>query len=284
MPAERTAESRLHFRILEDIARDLSGDINFPTCLDAAILIRDTLKDPEVNLDRAAQVIGVEPLIASKLLRLANSVSYNPSGTAIGDLTSAVRRLGFDVVRTTSLAVALDQMLKSRNLSTYDDIARQAWENSIQVAATSRVLARRLGRVAPDAAMLAGLVHNIGVFYLLFRAAEYPEYRTDRAAMIALLAGWGTSIGESLLHILGLPENIIQAVCDADRPCQAETPCTVRDILYFAKLLADNTPEWQAEHVGTDESATRMADKARYADLLNEAAEDIAELRAALGA
>ena len=105
-----------HFRILEDIARDLSGDVNFPTCMDAAILVRNTLRDPYASLPRVVQVIGVEPLISSKLLKLANSVAYNPSGNSITELAPAINRLGFEVVRTTSLAVAMDQMLKSRNL------------------------------------------------------------------------------------------------------------------------------------------------------------------------
>jgi hypothetical protein len=34
--------------------------------------------------------------------------------------------------------------------------------------------------------MLAGLVHDIGIFYLLYRAAEYPEYRRDLAATFEL--------------------------------------------------------------------------------------------------
>lgn len=284
MPAEKSAESTLHFRILEDIARDLSGDINFPTCMDAAIMVRNTLKDPYVNLDRVALAIGVEPLISSKLLRLANSVSYNPSGVAIRELSSAIGRLGFEAVRTTSLAVAMDQMLKSRNLAGYDEIARQAWELSIQVAAIARVLARRLGRVNPDEAMLAGLVHNIGVFYLLYRAAEYPEYRTDKPAMLALLHGWEASIGESLLHILGLPESITDAVRDQGETRSVETPCTVRDVLYFAKLLAGGRQEWQPEQFSPAEIEARNADQARYADLLKEAEEDIQELRSALAA
>lgn len=284
MPAEKSAESTLHFRILEDIAHDLSGDINFPTCMDAAIMVRNTLKDPCVNLDRVALAIGVEPLISSKLLRLANSVSYNPSGVAIRELSGAIGRLGFEAVRTTSLAVAMDQMLKSRNLAGYDEIARQAWEFSIQVAAIARVLARRLGRVNPDEAMLAGLVHNIGVFYLLYRAAEYPEYRTDKPAMLALLHGWEASIGESLLHILGLPESITDAVRDQGETRNVETPCTVRDVLYFAKLLAGGPQEWQPGQFSPAEIKARNADQARYADLLEEAEEDIQELRSALAA
>ena len=274
----------IHFRILEDIARDLSGDINFPTCLDAAILVRNSLKDPFASSEQVVQAIGIEPLISSKLLRLANSVSYNPAGERISDLGAVVRRLGFDIVRTTSLAVAMDQMLKSKNLSAYDRIARKTWENSLQVAAIARVLARHLGRVKPDEAMLAGLVHNIGVFYLLYRAAEYPEYRNDEKAMFELLAGWHEGIGESLLHILGVPASITDAVRDQSHLQSTESPCSIGDILYFAIALASNDLPWRRSTMSDEETAQREADRARYIDLLKEAEEDITELRGALSA
>ncbi len=272
----------IHFRILEDIARDLSGDINFPTCMDAAILVRNTLKDPVANLEKVVQAVGIEPLISSKLLRLANSVAYNTSGKAITDLSSAISRLGFEAVRTTSLAVAMDQMLKSRNLAAFDDIAHKAWEHSIRVAAIARVLARRLGRINPDEAMLAGLVHDIGIFYLLYRAAEYPEYRANRSAMLELLQGWHEGIGESLLHILGIPDRITEAVRDHDRLQNVETPCSVRDVLYFANLLAGSDVEWLPNDIPADEAELREADRERYIDLLNEAEDDIRELHSAL--
>ena len=276
-------DPRIHFRILEDIARDLSGDINFPTCMDAAILVRNTLTDPMTSIERVVQVVGIEPLISSKLLRLANSVSYNPSGKRVTDLAAAIGRLGFEVVRTTSLAVAMDQMLKSRNLAAYDDLAHQAWEHSLQVAAIARVLARRIGRVKADEAMLAGLVHDIGVFYLLFRAAEYAEYRGNREAMIDLIRGWHESIGESLLHILGLPDHITEAVRDHDQPQNIETPSSIRDVLYFANLLAmDNQCALLTEIAPA--ASEPAVDRGRFADLLEEAAEDIRELRAALAA
>ncbi len=271
-----------HFRILEDIARDLSGDVNFPTCMDAAILVRNTLRDPYANINRVVQVVGIEPLISSKLLKLANSVAYNPSGKSISELSTAVSRLGFEAVRTTSLAVALDQMLKSKNLSAFDDISQNAWEHSLRVAAIARVLARRIGRINPDEAMLAGLVHDIGIFYLLYRAAEYPEYRESHAAIVELISGWHEGIGESLLHILGLPESITDAVRDHDQLQNVETPCSVRDILYFANLLAGCDVEWTHPLVDESEIAARAADRERYAALVEEAEEDIAELRAAL--
>lgn len=275
---------KAHFRILEDIARDLSGDVNFPTCLDAAILVRNTLKNPFANLQQVVLAIGVEPLISSKLLRLANSAAINPGGQRIADLSAAIGRLGFDIVRTTSLAVAMDQMLKSRHLAGYDNIARQTWEYSIQVAAIARVLARHLGRVNPDEAMLTGLVHNIGVFYLMYRAAEYPEYRNNEPAMIELLVGWHEGIGESLLHILGIPAQITDAVRDQNLIRNFESPCTLADVLYFAKQLADGKPLWQQACLNGDDAAAQEESRLRYADLLHEAEEDILDLRAALSA
>lgn len=276
--------SSIHFRILEDIARDLSGDVNFPTCLDAAVIIRNALQDPLASTEQVVQAIGIEPLISSKLLRLANSVSYNPSGKQVSDLGAVVGRIGFNIVRTTSLAVAMDQMLKSKNLTAYRQIAKKTWEQSVQVAAIARVLARHLGRISPEEAMLVGLVHNIGVFYLLFRAADYPEYSNSEATMVELLAGWHAEIGESLLHALGVPSSITDAVRDQDHLRSVETPCTTGDVLYFAIALAGNGLPWQNRPISAEEEAKRETDRARYIDLLNEADEDIAELRSALSA
>lgn len=281
---DTTASPSLHFRILEDIAKDLSGEVNFPTYLDASLTVRNILKDPLVSIDKVTQVVSVEPLISAKLLRLANSVMYNRSGQNLSDLRQAIARVGFETVRTTSLSVAMEQMLRSRNLSAFEDIARLTWEHSVQVAAIARVLARRLGRINPEDAMLAGMVHDIGVFYLLYRAAEYPEYRDNRQTLIDLVIGWHESIGESLLNTLGLPEHIINAVREHDQLKHVANPCTLADILYFANLLAGGNFEWLGMESDPGKTEQAAADRARYEDLVEEAWDDIREIQATLNA
>jgi HD-GYP domain-containing protein (c-di-GMP phosphodiesterase class II) len=49
------------------------------------------------------------------------------------------------------------------------------WEHSAQVAALSRVIARKITKVDPETAMFAGIVHEVGNFYLLSRAEEFPS-------------------------------------------------------------------------------------------------------------
>lgn len=275
------AATTAHLRLLEDITRDLSGEVNFPTCLDAAVGIRNALRDPFASLDRVARAIGGEPLIASKLLRLANSTTYNPGGRASGDLATAIRRLGFEVVRATALAVALEQMLASRRNTRNERIGRDAWEHSIEVAAIARVLARRIGRINPEEALLAGLVHDIGVFYLLFRTTDRPEY-ADETLLMDLLRGWHEEIGIALLQQLGLPDSLVAAIRGHDHPHDTAAPCSLGDVLYFANLLAGDDRDWTPDDLTPDERAVRTADRARQAGLLDEAADDIASLRSAL--
>jgi HD-like signal output (HDOD) protein len=270
----------IHFRILEDIARDLSGEVNFPTYLDASISVRNALKDPMVSISKIGQVVSVEPLIVARLLKLANSIAYNPMGREITDLKYAIQRVGFETVRITSLAVAMEQMINSRSVGEFDDIARHTWEHSLTVASIGRILARRIGRINADDAMLVGIVRNIGVFYLLFRASSYPEY-SSRENIISLINGWHDSIGENLLAVLGVPAHIVNALHEHSRKKPNASPCSLSDILYFACLLAENKCPWLSYSAAAN-SPQAADDRNRYQDILEEAADDIREIRHAL--
>lgn len=277
-------QDNVHFSILQDIARDLSGDVNFPICLDSAIMVRNTLRDPLADIGRITRAVGLDPLISSKLLRLANSVAYTANGKPIADIGIAIQRLGIEVVRTISLAVAMDQMLNARRVAGFQRLSREVWEHSVHVAAIARVLARRLGRINPDEAMLAGLVHDLGVFYLLYRAVDYPHYRENEALTMELLRDWHEEIGETLLDMLELPPTIKEAVRQHEHLDNVEGPFSLCNILYFANLLAGGDQEWMPPNLSEAQQARREAITSDYFDLLAEAAEDIVSLKAALSA
>lgn len=269
-------------RILEDIAREFLGNATFPTCLDAAMMVRDLLRDPDVTLEKVAQHIGIEPLIAGKLLRLANAVPYNPSGRPVTELKTAIVRLGFEAVRTVALAVVMEQMLRTREAPAVSAASRMLWENSLHVAAIARLLARQHGGVHPEEAMLAGLVEKMGVFYLLYRAAEYPIYTHDPAALEQLLADGGYRwICECILEALGLPTVILRMIRDQSGVGGLSGPPRPEQILNLANRLAPATPVWmQPPGVGILGEAEREP----YLPLLEQAARDVEELRTALSA
>lgn len=276
------------FKILEDIARDLSGkEITFPTFLDITFQVRSALKDPNLNVEQLAKLVGAEPLMSTKIIRMANSVALNPSGREIADVKNGIIRVGMEAVRTVSFAVAMEQLLCSKQMKPFEDISRRLWEHTAHVAALSRVLARKIAKINGDEAMFTGLVHDIGVFYLMSRAAGFPELVADKAELHALLAGWHDSIGHALLSALGSPESVLLAVQEHETPREIKEIKTLSDVLYIANKIANRTSRWRdPEYDGEVDTSMleSLFDADTLASIVEESEEEVASLKTALGA
>lgn len=275
------------FKILEDIAKDLSGDqISFPTFLDITFQVRTALKDENLSVEKLAKLVGAEPLMSAKIIRMANSVALNPSGREVADVKSAIVRVGMEAVRTVSFAVAMEQLLKSKQMQPFEGISQRLWEHTAHVAALCRVLARKLAKINGDEAMFAGLVHDIGVFYLMSRAAGFPEMVADKPALYDLLVGWHDNIGHALLSALGLPESVLIAVQEHETDREIKEIKSLPDVLYVANKIANRAVSWRDPEfdVGVDTSMLdSMFDPEALAEIIEESEEEVLSLKAALG-
>jgi putative nucleotidyltransferase with HDIG domain len=228
---------RRAFQFLQEIAGDLSGNgITFPTFIDATVKVRSALSDPNIDAGRLAQVVSGEPMLATKLVRMANSAALNPSGRQVADVRTAVMRVGFNAVRSTAAAVAVQQVRASKDLAPFAAEAERAWRHSLDVAAIAYVLARALTKLNPDEALFAGLVHDIGRFYLLSRAARHPELIEHRDELEAIVAEWHPSIGEAILEGQGLPELLVAAVANHELGEYRFPPKSLTDVVTLANL------------------------------------------------
>jgi putative nucleotidyltransferase with HDIG domain len=226
------------FRFLEHLAADLSkGEVTFPTFIDATVKVRLAVNDPSVTADRLARIISAEPLLSAKVVKLANSAALNQTGKEISDLKKAVLRVGFAAVRTTAVAVAMEQLVASKDLEAFRQTSQTVWQHSLDVAAISYVLARKLTKLNPDEAMFAGLVHDIGHFYLMSRASKYPELTEHSEELGPLLQEWHASVGHAVLDALGLPEGILKAVDEHELPNYSMPPRNLSDVLIAANVL-----------------------------------------------
>jgi len=240
------------FQMLEDIAKELSGEVVFPTYFDAVLRLRKLLQDPNETIGGIATAVSLEPLISAKLLHLANSVAFNPQGNQVVDLKSAVSRLGLNAVRSAALSIVMAQLLRAKGMASFADLTHKLWEHSIHTAAAARVLAREHTRFNADEAMLAGLIHDLGAFYMLYRATQYEELRERPDTVRYLIVQWHESIGISLLNALGLPEEIVNATEDHDRLRPApETLRTLSDVIYVANMLSGGHFEWLMQDLGS---------------------------------
>lgn len=226
-----------HAVLMSDIHRDLiGGDSTFPSSVQLAVAIRQALDQEDVSTHELTRLISAEPLLAAKLVRLANCVTFNPSGQPIFDIQQAIARVGFNAVRSVALATAIAQLKAAPTVPHFIQQAQTAWQRCVQLAALSRLLAKAQKGCHPDEAMLCGLVSEIGVFYLLSRAGAYADYVQSAAATQDLLLQYGESVTVRFLSRLGLPGNIVQAIASPDLP-DIHPAKTLRSILCEARRL-----------------------------------------------
>ncbi|AYH44041.1 HDOD domain-containing protein [Azoarcus sp. DN11] len=270
------------FHMLEDIAGELSHKLVFPTCFDLTIRLRELLDDPEVPIEKISAAVSLDPLISSRLLSVANSVLNRRNGPPVKDLQGAVMRIGTKSVRALALSLAMKQLLLGKGLTDFDGISTRLWKHSVTSAAACTVLAQKFGRVTPDQAMFAGLVHDLGASYMLYRAAQYEELRERPDTVRHLVYQWHESIGESLLFSLGIPEDIAVATRDHDHPRPVpEYPRNLADIIYIGNVMAGGHFEWMNKDY--DSAAQERAKLGEaYLALTDEVESMAQELHAAL--
>ncbi|QLI81373.1 HDOD domain-containing protein [Chitinibacter fontanus] len=274
--ADQLNEERL--AMLIDIAKELEGEVIFPICFDASVQISTVMKSKTASIQRIAHEIQKDPLITAKILKLSNSVVYNPMGKMIAELNSALTRVGMETARSVALACAMQQLIRSRDLTAFDELSSRLWIHSLKTSMIARVIARRLTRVNPEVAMLAGLVHDLGAFFMLDRAGRYPELIERPKTVEYLVAQWHESVGNILLDSLGLPEEIVAAVNELDQPRNfIETPRTLSDVVYIANLFAGGFEEMRKLDIPNLQEPKELS-YAKYTDLSAEMEEACQEM------
>ena len=233
------------FEMLADIAKELSGEVIFPTYFDAVLRLRKVLQDSSLSITEIAAAVSMEPLIGAKLLHLANSVAFNPAGLEVVDLKSALTRLGVNAVRTTAMSIVMSQLMRAKGMANFAELTHALWDHSIKTAAAARIIAKNLTRLNPEEAMLAGLIHDLGAFYMLYRATQYEELRHRPDSVKYLIIQWHESIGVSLLNAIGIPEEIVDATVDHDQVRPTPSPIrSLPEVVYVANMLAGGHFEW----------------------------------------
>jgi HD-like signal output (HDOD) protein len=139
-------------------------------------LIMARLCDPESTAHDVAQVIGQEPGLAARVLRVANSAYYGATGT-VATLERAFVLLGVDAVRGIAAAACLNRAtVRAIQASPIKIEAMQ--RHAVAVACAAESLARVSHRSLAAEAFIAGLLHDFGVTLQL---------QVDRARLLEVI-------------------------------------------------------------------------------------------------
>lgn len=117
--------------------------------------------DPSSTSDDMLEVLSSDPALATRVLKVVNSAFYGRP-RQVATTYAAIQLLGVSAIRNIAVAASLTRIYRGgRTVAGFD--AASLWMHSVAVGAAARRLALLNGKCAPDEAMLAGLLHDVGV-------------------------------------------------------------------------------------------------------------------------
>ena len=138
-----------------------------PTIPDVALTVWRELEDLECNLARAAELIARDPVLASQVIKIANSPAFG--GVRQASVSGAILRLGLQetsrIVSTVSIMASIQELPEPLTPQDF-------WMLGLGTALTARNLAGELKYDNIDEVYLAGLVHCMGDGML---ALNFPD-------------------------------------------------------------------------------------------------------------
>lgn len=136
-----------------------------------------SLRDPDSSAKDYVAIVNKDPVMSAAVLRLANSVYFNPIGAYIGDIERAVIKLGIDGLRSV-LSAAVMQPIIQRDSPYFTHTGQRLWTHSLNTAVACEIIghARRQERFK---VYLMGLVHDIGKITLFSELCKQYKLNGD---------------------------------------------------------------------------------------------------------
>jgi putative nucleotidyltransferase with HDIG domain len=147
---------------IERHLRSRIDDDSFPVPTMPRVVVRclEMIRRPDISLERVAKVLETDPLLAARVVRVANSARFAGLQAAT-NLLHAITRLGVRELEAVFLEAAVRQLFESSD-PRIAEACRGIWRHSRAVALVAREVAVLAGAGHAEDAYLAGLLHDVG--------------------------------------------------------------------------------------------------------------------------
>ena len=154
-------EQSTRAEVIKDIERQINNLPAFSVVVSKVLRVVD---NPISSARDIEKVVKYDQVLASKILKMANSAYYGYAGK-ISTLSQGVVILGLNTLRALLLTVSASKIMNKKLLG-YRLEEGRFWEHSVLTALGSRDLANKLRYKNPEEAFVGGLLHDIGKLVL----------------------------------------------------------------------------------------------------------------------
>jgi putative nucleotidyltransferase with HDIG domain len=146
-------------------------DLSVPMLPDQAQRVLQLVGDPDVTIATLAAVVSKDPVLATRVLGMANSALYGAMAP-LRSVADAVVRLGTRTVRNVVVTVSMQSQFKSPEV--YGAEGARFMEHAVGTAYVAHLVAEKV-RADVEEAFLCGLLHDIGKLVILKTAHQYQK-------------------------------------------------------------------------------------------------------------
>lgn len=201
-------------------------------------LLLQQLRDPNASAREYVAVIRQDPVVAAAVLKIANSVYFNPYRKKIENFEHAVATLGIEGLRLVLSTAVLQPIVRGQN----SKLPQRIWDQSLACAVCCQQLALR-AHVDPFKAYLLGLIHDVGVVTLFnqlqLRSAEFLGSQAPSPALLMQLVD---ELAQPLTYWIAqdwqLPPDIVRALAAQAEPPNDKQP-VLSEILRRANCIGE---------------------------------------------
>lgn len=226
-------------------AQDLvNGSLELASLPEVVMRTIDLINDPNTSAAAIGQVLGEDPGLTARLLKIVNSPFYGfPS--RIDTVSRAITVIGtlelLDLILATSVVKAF------RGVPTELVDMDSFWEHSLYTGLVARVLAGRLRAPNTERYFIAGLLHDIGSLAMYMQIPDSATTILRRArAEIAPLHGIEREtlgfdhgeVGAELMQAWHLPDSLVEAIRFHHTPEQSEQHRLETALVHLADVIA----------------------------------------------
>jgi len=182
----------------QELAHALATIGEIPPIPEVASRVMTAVSEPSTSADDLRQIIEIDPSIAARILRVANSSMYG-FRRRVDTLRHAITLLGFRSVESTVLAASLRDVFQNFGLG-----EKLLWEHSTLTGVVAGKLAT-YGEIDIDreTAFTAGLLHDIG------KVALSNVYRKRYALVMNRTYNEGVSFVEAEREEFGFDHTVL---------------------------------------------------------------------------
>ncbi len=206
--------------------------------------LQKALSDPDVSFGDFSDIIGTDPNLAARILRIANSPFYGLD-EKVETITHALGIVGIDQVTELALAAVMVQWFKGVPKDLVN--MHSFWMHSIGCGLAARTLAKNMDERHVEPYYIAGMLHDVGSLIIYKEVPEKAQEILTRCKNEGLpqstveeevLGFTHGQVGAIVFSKWGLPKSLIEAVQFHHYPSRAQEHPLYPAIVHLADIIA----------------------------------------------